>query len=309
MLIKTSDSEVIKPFIKRLILPKSASHKGQNGKLLIIGGSSLFHAASIWSAAVASRIVDIVHYASTKENEQVFINLKSKFVDGIVVKQKELEHYVKEDDCVLAGPGMIRKVKSQKLKVKSPKYKEIIKIKDEGEYTHYLTNYLIENFPEKKFVFDAGALQMMDKEWLLKLKKKPILTPHQVEFQTLFGISIKNLSKKQKKKVIKEQAEKFNCLILVKAVSDIISDGKEVFEIQGGNAGLTKGGTGDVLAGLIAGLNTKNSQLVSAVISSFLLKKAADELLTESGFWYNASDLVYQIPKTMSKIVSNLSEN
>ncbi len=297
MLIKTSDLKTIKPFLKQLSLPKPRSYKGQNGKLLIIGGSSLFHAASIWSAAIASRIVDIVHYASTKENEQVFINLKSKFVDGIVVKQKDLEQYVKEDDCILAGPGMVRGEVS-------PKLLEILKIKHEPSYTYYLIKYLIENFPKKKFVFDAGALQMMEKSWLLKLKEKPILTPHQVEFQTLFNIDIKNLNMLHKKNIVKQVAKKYHAIILVKAVNDIISDGQEVFEIKGGNAGLTKGGTGDILAGLISALNAKNSQLVSAITASFLLKKSAEELFEKSSFWYNASDLVYQIPKTM-KIIFN----
>jgi NAD(P)H-hydrate epimerase len=117
--IKTSDINSIEPFIKQLHIPKPNSHKGQNGKLLIIGGSSLFHAASLWSTAIASRIVDIVHYCSAKENEQVFINLKSKFVDGIVVKQKDLKHYLEEDDCILVGPGMIRGEVSSKFKVQS----------------------------------------------------------------------------------------------------------------------------------------------------------------------------------------------
>ena len=46
--------------LKELYKPPAGSHKGQNGKLMIIGGSKLFHAASLWSLKVASRIVDMV---------------------------------------------------------------------------------------------------------------------------------------------------------------------------------------------------------------------------------------------------------
>ena len=91
------------------MLLKPNSHKGQNGRVLIIGGSSLFHSSSIWAAEIASYFVDIVHYSSTKENNEIFLSLKKKFRNGIVVEQKDLDEYVKEDDAILVGPGMLRK--------------------------------------------------------------------------------------------------------------------------------------------------------------------------------------------------------
>ena len=53
--------------LKKLYVPSSSSHKGENGKLLIIGGSVLFHAASLWALQVASRIVDMVFYSSVPQ--------------------------------------------------------------------------------------------------------------------------------------------------------------------------------------------------------------------------------------------------
>lgn len=289
---------------QKLYLPKKNSHKGQNGRLLIIGGSSLFHAASIWSAAIASRFVDIVHYCSTKENRQIFINLKSKFIDGIVIKKKDLDHYVNEDDCILLGPGMLRGKINQKIKKEKWLLKDLIKIKNEPSYTYHLTKYLIENYPYKKFVFDAGAIQMMKKEWLLELKEKPILTPHQKEFENLFQVSFINKNQKEKERIVKNIAKRFRCFLLVKAVKDFISDGNQSIVIKSGNPGLTKGGTGDVLAGLVAALNTKNHQLISMVVGSFLLKKAADELILKKGIWYNSSDLIIQIPETLNNLLN-----
>jgi NAD(P)H-hydrate repair Nnr-like enzyme with NAD(P)H-hydrate dehydratase domain len=54
-------------YLNQLILPQKDSHKGQNGKLLLIGGSELFHAASKWSLDVASKIVDMVFYSSVNK--------------------------------------------------------------------------------------------------------------------------------------------------------------------------------------------------------------------------------------------------
>jgi len=284
MLIKTSDINSIKTLFKKFALPQPNSHKGQNGKVLIIGGSSLFHAASLWAAEVCSHFVDMVHYSSTKENEEIFLSLKKIFRNGIIVAQKELDHYVKEDDVVLIGPGMIRSG-------------------DEAEYTRKLTFYLINNFPEKKFVFDAGALQMMEKDWLLKLKTPAIITPHQKEFERLFDVSIYRSTIDEKQMTVKKMAKEYKTVILLKAIVDIISDGKSTYITEGGNAGLTKGGTGDILAGLTASFYSKNNVLDSAVFASVLLKLTADELFKSSGYWYNVSDIIDKLPEILRKII------
>lgn len=273
MLITTSNTNKIKEIVKKIETPKSNSHKGQNGKLLIIGGSSLFHAAPLWSAEIACKIVDMVHFFSTDENQQIFTNLKTRFTNGIVVNKKNLNNYIEEDDCVLVGIGMMREGK-------------------EGQYTYNLVKKLIKNFPHKKFVFDAGALQIIDKEWLTLLKEKPILTPHIKEYKKIFDLMD-----------IKEAANKYNSIILQKNVNDYICDGNECFEVIGGNVGLTKGGTGDILAGLVASLNTKNTQLTAALIGSIILKKSADDLEKINNYWYSASDLIQQIPKTYKEIL------
>lgn len=273
MIIKTSDTNSIKPFLKRLNIPKANSHKGQNGRVLIIGGSSLFHSASIWAAEIASRLVDIVHYSSTQENNEIFLLLKKKFHNGIVVPQKDLFRYVAEDDAILVGPGMMREG-------------------NEGQFTRNLTEKLIKKFPEKRFVFDAGSLQMMDPNWLLDLKVPAILTPHKIEFENLFNGDR-----------IEKVAEKYHCVVLLKAIDDHISDGREEIIVKGGNQGLTKGGTGDLLAGLCVSFYAKNDPVTSAVIASYILKKTADKLSQTSGYWYNIDDLIHEIPHVLNEVV------
>ena len=285
MLIKTTDTESIKELLIQLYIPSNNSHKGQNGRVLIIGGSSLFHSASIWAAEIASHFVDIVHYSSTIENNEIFLSLKKKFHNGIVVAKNDLEFYINEDDAILIGPGMSREQN------------------DEGKYTYSLTKSIIEKFSNKRFVFDAGSLQMMKPDWLLNLKQSPILTPHQIEFERLFKIEIINQSFEEKIKSVEKVAKQYRCIILLKAIDDIISDGVNTYVIKGGNAGLTKGGTGDILAGLTVAFYAKNNPLLSAILASYFIKRSGDQLFKTVATWYNNDDIIKIIPKTIKELV------
>ncbi|PIW73096.1 NAD(P)H-hydrate dehydratase [Candidatus Roizmanbacteria bacterium CG_4_8_14_3_um_filter_34_9] len=282
MLIKTTDIKLVKLYLSKLTLPNDNSHKGQNGRVLIIGGSSLFHSASLWATEVASHFCDMVHYSSTEENQEIFLSLKKKFQNGIIVPQEKLMEYVKEDDAILVGSGMVREG-------------------EEAKYTRDLIKTLITDFPKKQFVFDAGALQTMDRNWLLKLKTPAIITPHQKEFEKLFDVSIHRSNIEDKIKLVQEMAKKYNSIILLKAITDIISDGDKLYLVEGGNAGLTKGGTGDILAGLTTALSSNNSALNSAVSASILLKKTGEKLFHSKGYWYNVGNIIDMIPEVLKE--------
>jgi NAD(P)H-hydrate epimerase len=295
MELKTADSQSIKSFLQNLHISPPDSHKGMNGRILIIGGSTLFHAASLWAAEVASQFVDMLHYSSTTENSEIFVKLKSQFRNGIIVQRKDLPSYVEEDDAILIGPGMVRDDRPTQDPVINS-FEDILKIQDEVEYTRSITYYLLHTYPDKRFVIDAGALQMMNPEWLLTLKQPPIITPHQGEFERLFEENVTELSLDQKKEKVKQYAKKYKCVILLKAITDIISDGNEVYTVDGGNAGLTKGGSGDILAGLTVSLFSKNESVQSAILASFIVKSAADKLSEHQGNWYNMAALLSSIP-------------
>lgn len=303
MTIHSSNREEITPFLKHVFVPEATSHKGQNGKALLVGGSQLFHAASMWAAETASHFLDIVHYASTEENNDVMKHLKKQFRNGIIVPRAEIPYYAEEDDAILIGPGMVRGDKHPGGPVRE--FHEIISLRDEPSITYELTKWLMQTHPDKKFVLDAGALQMMDLSWLSKLRKKAVLTPHQLEFERLFGISVSHMNEKEKMRVVKETAARYSCVILLKAIHDIVSDGHDTYVIVGGNQGLTKGGTGDTLAGLTLSLFAKSESLPSAVLASYILKTAADELYTTMGYWYNVEDLIQKIPTILKKLLYN----
>lgn len=258
-------------------MPQSISHKGQNGRVLVIGGSSLFHGAVLWAAEAASHIVDMVHVASTKENNEIIKSIKAMWQTGMVISQSDIMQYAQEDNVILIGNGMMR-------------------VGDEREFTRKIVLDLIMRFPDRQFVFDAGALQTMNLDWLKGLKKPAIITPHQKEFQTLFGVDIHNLSVEEKESIVSQKAKKYNCIILLKAIEDIVSNGVQTVKITGGNAGLTKGGTGDILAGLVSGMCATSDPFSSAVVASYLLKKTSEELFKMKGYWYTAKDILFQFP-------------
>jgi len=292
--------------LKSLVIAKPGSHKGQNGRLMVIGGSRLFHAASIWALEVASRIVDLVHYSSVSENNEIVMSMKKQFRNGIVVPRGDIENYIQEDDCALIGPGMVRTSKPiQDGEARVSSIHEIDAIKDEGVQTAALTYYLLEKYPHKQWIIDAGALQMLD---LATIPKNSILTPHHGEFRLLCErAQISDLKSKATDDVdkVKLFAKTYQCTVLLKGERDIVSSGEDYRVIEGGNEGMTKGGTGDVLAGLVAALACKNDPMQSAVSGSYINKISGERLYKTVGPFFNASDLAAQIPKTMKELFSN----
>lgn len=267
--------------LKQLYKPASDSHKGQNGKLMIIGGSHLFHAASLWSLEVASRIVDMVFYSSVPENNALVEKAKEEFRNGIIVPRGRIDDYIMEADCVLIGSGLPRK-----------------EGKEAGDDdTQELTTRLLKTYPNKKWVVDGGSLQVISPE---DIPANAILTPHQGEFLKLFESRITNHELWQEN--VSAMAKEFHCTILLKGQTDIVCSPTECVEITGGNAGMTKGGTGDVLAGLVAALACKNDPFLVAVAGSYINKKAGEALAKNVGVYFNASDLAKEIPRVLVQV-------
>ena len=263
--------------LKKLYVPLRDSHKGQNGKLMVIGGSILFHAASLWSLKIASRIVDMVFYSSVDSNNIIVQKEKEEFMDGIIVPRDKIEHYIDEADVVLIGPGL-------------PRENGIEKGDDD---TKVLTENLLQKYKNKKWVVDGGSLQVIKPEIL---PSSSIITPHHQEFKTLFGLepTFENA---------KKMAKKYDITILLKGEEDLVANKEKSVIIKGGNQGMTKGGTGDVLAGLTASLYCKNDAFLSASSASYVNKKSGESLYETMGLYYNSSDLTNEIPKIMKELI------
>jgi NAD(P)H-hydrate epimerase len=156
---------------------------------------------------------------------------------------------------------------------------------------------LLEKYPEKKWILDAGALQMLELDWLKQLKGNVVLTPHLQEFERLFDLDPLSSN-------VANMAARYNCIIVLKRHTDTVASPTECVIVEGGNEGMTKGGTGDVLAGLIASLACKNDLFLAAKCGSYLNKKAGEALFKKQGIYFNASDLAKEIPIIMGQLLS-----
>lgn len=283
-------------FIKKsdIKLParKKSSHKGENGYVLAIGGSKDFTGAIILAGLAALRsgcdLVKIIApektawavnaYSSdlvTKKMKGDFVNL---FYFDIV--KKEMDKF----DVLLIGNGIGLSEESKKACKKI--ITEIKKLK----------------------VIDADAIKSIS----MNDAKNSIITPHprELEYFLMNSKLSKDIRKKifleknffPKAKLIKKTTQKFldkDNLILLKGEIDVIISKNKILFVKGGNPGMTKGGTGDVLAGLCAGFLAQSGDLEqSAINASYFNKKIGDILLKrKKGFTYLASDMVEEIEK------------
>lgn len=259
-----------KSVFKKLFKPAKRSRKGQNGVLFVIGGSEKYHGAPLLAAKTASKIVDLVYFHSPAQlNREILAKIKGESDCFITVQAKEVFAVAEKSDCILVGNGL-----------------EV-----DGD-NRLLVNLLLKTFPSKKFVLDAGALHLAEKKFF---GPNVLVTPHPLEFKTLFGFEASPLQ-------AKAQAAKYGCVILLKKVFCFVSDGKTLSQNKNGNEGMTKGGTGDVLAGLCAAFACKNPLLLSAEAAAFANGFAGDRLKKKKGVYYNADDLIGEIPLALKKL-------
>jgi NAD(P)H-hydrate epimerase len=143
-------------------------------------------------------------------------------------------------------------------------------------------------------------------EFKRKLKVPVVLTPHSGEYALLTG---KKLPEDLKGKVsqVQETAAKLGAVILLKGAVDVVTDGK-CFKLNfTGNPGMTVGGTGDVLSGIVgAFLSQKVDPFEAAVAGAFVNGAAGDFVVGEKGYHMVASDLIEWIPRVLNDPMSHV---
>ena len=261
--------------IKQLYKPATESKGEDNGQVTVVGGSDLFHGAPLLSLKIASCIVDMVFFATEEESVgKVAENIKSQLLSFIWIPWGEMGEYVGKSDAALVGPGL-KSFRSEKDKRTAYETKELVKA-------------LLLKFKDKRWVIDAGALQVMEADWI---PRGAILTPNKKEYDNLFGDLVPE-----------DAAKKYDCVIVLKGPTSLVAGPDDAVNVEGGNPGLTKGGSGDVLAGLAVALLAKNKPFEAAAAAAYVTKFAADELYKRVGTSYNADDLTQQIPISFNEL-------
>ncbi len=261
----------------RLRKRKETSHKGENGRVLVVGGSIDYVGAVLLSGMAAFRTgVDTVVVAAPKKVAWAINTFSPDFItkkfSGDYFRKshaREIVNLSKGFDVVLLGSG-------------------IGKRKETGSFV----GEIVKNVQAMK-VIDADAIG----ELKLHSVKRSIITPHKGELEALMKRnSISSLSQLRK--------ELDDNVVIIKGKTDIVLSKRRVAYNRTGNAGMTVGGTGDVLAGVTAGILAQNKDLFSAACAAAYINGRAGYLLfREKGYGFIASEMLEKIPLILKKMV------
>jgi NAD(P)H-hydrate epimerase len=148
-------------------------------------------------------------------------------------------------------------------------------------------------------VIDADGLNCLslNKEWFSMIPEKSILTPHPKEFERLVGTWENDEQKIEKLITLSDQLES---IVVLKGEKTLISiPGGDLYVNSTGNPGMAKGGSGDVLTGMITAFLAQGySSEESAILGVFIHGLAGDLAVKEfSEYGLLATDLIEFIPK------------
>lgn len=241
-------------------------HKGTFGAVLICAGSKYMTGAQ--TLATESALRSGAGMVRVFAPEESFISTRincpcamfAPFEDTPEATVRSAKELLKKASSVLIGPGLDEKDKR----------------------TAHLLRFFIES--AEHLVIDASALNVLsaNKAMLLpQLRKRgsrnlapAILTPHVGEFRRLTG--------EEGEEAADKFSSEYNCITVLKSASTYISIcGKEGYTICNPNSGMGKGGSGDVLAGLLAGLTAQGMSGKDAALSAVYIHSAAGKYAAE----------------------------
>jgi NAD(P)H-hydrate epimerase len=154
---------------------------------------------------------------------------------------------------------------------------------------------------KKPLVIDADAIKPVGEHCHLVKKTCTVVTPHAGEFAKLTGVVLSQHIE-ERMKMVREWAATLGVTIFLKGPVDVLSDGKQVKLNKVHNEGMTVGGTGDVLAGVIGALLSKGVEPFNAVrIAAFLNGEAGNEAFKKKSYGLLATDIIEEIPGVLKR--------
>ncbi len=249
------------------------SHKGSYGKVMCLAGSARFRGAAALAAEGALRagaglvtlasVEPVIAAVAARVPECVFLPCRQSAEGGVSAQSgKAVLEKVRGMDVLLFGPGL-----------------------GDTEDTAALLEQLGPS-AGCALVLDADGLNAAAK--MDALPRSPglplILTPHPGEMARLCGLTIAEVNA-GREGIAAGYARAEDCVVVLKGHRTIVAGpGGEVFVNPTGNPGLSRGGSGDILAGMIAGLAAQGlSPLDAAVCGVWLHGAAADQCAKRLG--------------------------
>jgi len=277
-------------FVTKPRPPKS--HKGDFGRLLIIGGSKTFSGAPALVALAALRTgVDLTYVAAPAKTAYAISSMSPNLItiklDGEHLKPSNLpglRRYIEIANAVVLGPGL-------GLHTEAREFVRAIVEAVEGA--------------GKPLLLDADGLKAFA-EFKRPLNVPLVLTPHAGECAVLTGEKLPETFD-ERVAVVQRTAAELAAVVLLKGPVDIISDGKSFKLNFTGNAGMTVGGTGDVLSGVVgAFLAQRIDPFEAAVAGAFVNGAAGDFVFEEKGYHMVSTDLLEWISHVLNDPMSHL---
>lgn len=280
MVTKNLSASIVKKFIPSR---KAKSRKGDNGTVLVVGGSYIYHGAPILSSIAALRCgTDLVYTSVPKINVAATRSVSPNLIVIPLVDQK------------LTRGAVNKLVGALPHNLDSATIGMGLAIQEKNALVHLVKSLLSRDV---RLSLDASAL--IPEVLPLLANKNVVVTPHAGEFKRLFGESPSN-SKKERIKVVEKYAKKHGITVLLKGSTDVISNGLTTYLYEKRTPGMTVGGTGDVLSGLVAGLLSKNrNSLESAAAATFINGLAGKATQKRLGLHMTSMDLLEDLPLAM----------
>lgn len=261
------------------------SHKGQNGKVLVVGGSDLFHGAPILSGLGAHNSgADLVFMYVPEGN----FDVTRAASPGFIVRKYSGDYLT---------PGAAGQI------IKFSKMCGVLVIGPGLGVRQETKDAVIEILKKVKIpvVIDADAIRAVAEHQSVLKNINAIVTPHTQEFAALTKKSLPK-TEKNRIKLVKKEAKRLSSVILLKSPTDIIASPGSIKLNTTGNPGMTSGGTGDVLCGVTAGIISQGITLFdSACCAAFILGASGDELSRWKGYAYTAEDVAGEISNTIKR--------
>jgi len=266
--------------IMRLPKRKKDSHKGDYGRVLVVAGSSGMLGAAVLASRGALRVGAGLTYLAVPPELVNFANTMTPEVISLPFDKIESI----KPNVIAVGPGLSVNNNMKNLML--------------GILT---SNVLCPS----SFTLDADALNNIadNPDILCQAKGTLIITPHPGELSRLINTSIEEIQSKRVE-VAMSTAKRFNCIVVLKGYQTVVADAKgKVYVNKSGNPGMAKGGMGDVLTGVIAGIAGQNVAAFDAAVMGVYYHGLAGDLAAKEKGEYAmiASDLLEKIPDAIRK--------
>lgn len=284
-------------FIKKIFPQRRPNgHKGTFGSVVVIAGGKGYSGAACLASLSALKSgaglvrlcfpLSINSAVEKKLSEVIKIPLPTTSEGTLAISgYNQIQKIIEQSDVLAIGPGVT---------------------------THPETKTLIQKIiltSKIPMVLDADAINNISVSILLKIPKNQraniILTPHPGEFSRLIGVAPEIINR-ERIDLCEQWAKRLGMTLVLKGAPTVIGTPEGVVFINPtGNSGLAKGGSGDVLTGMIAGFVAQGAPSVYAsCIGVYLHGLSANlKVKTTTEYCLTASDLIDQLPKAINKLL------